>query len=198
MIFKEAFLNDFKKRGGKVDLEVSYNQGDADFRSEISLLQNSDSNSIILISLQKETPLILKQMDEIGFDKNIFTDVYAAELKENLGLKTVKLIEYLKPAIDFAKPNSAAEKFAVNFNIAYGIAPDFISAQAYDGAKMLFLAMKSCQDIDDSNCVKDELYKIRNYSGAIGDGVSFDINGDIIGRKIVAMRIIDGKFVEAN
>ena len=56
------------------------------------------------------------------------------------------------------------------------------------------MVMKKCEDPEDTICLRDELYKVENYSGLSGI-ISFDENGDVI--KPTAIRTVkNGKFMD--
>ena len=73
-----------------------------------------------------------------------------------------------------------------------------LSDLTYDSIYVLAEAMKHCANPNDAICVKNELYKIKDFEGVTGN-ISFDENGDT--RKEVILKIVRaGKFVpfEAN
>lgn len=194
--YKQAFLDSYQGKGGKAVAVESFNQDDKDFKTQLGKIQNSSAQTLVLISLQKETPLLLRQMDETGFEMPIFTDVYAAELTDNLKTKSAEKIIYLKPKIDFEnEKNSVAKSFKEKYLQKYGKEPDFVAAQAYDGLRLVVEAMKQCPNPENTECIKEALYKIKNFQGAIGNNLSFNSNGDIVDRPLETMTIKNGKFV---
>lgn len=194
--YKEVFVDEYEKGGRRILITQSFNQDDTDFRTQILKIKNLNPKALVLISLQKETPQVLKQMDELDFDIPIYTDVYAAELTDNLGTRSAENIIYLKPKIDLEnKENLVAKRFRENYLAKYMREPDFIAAQAYDGLFLIVEAMKKCGNAEDTECIKNNLYKIKDYQGAIGNKISFDINGDILNRPLDIMTIRNGEFV---
>ncbi len=194
--YKDVFIKDYESNGGKIIATESYNQGETDFRTIITKIKNSSPKALVLISLQKETPVLLQQMEQMQFNVPIFTDVYAAELPVNLDIKISENIIYLKPIVDLRNDNnSMAKDFATNYLQKYGREPDFIAAQAYDGLRLAVNAMENCGSPTDAECIKDNLYKIKDFRGVIGSNISFDINGDIANRPLGIMTIKNGQFV---
>lgn len=194
--YKDVLAEDYKNKGGKIITTETYNQDDKDFRTQLAKIQQMSPKVLVLISLQKETPLLLKQMDQLNFNIPIYTDVYAAELPDNLTTKISSNIIYLKPTIDSNNnDNKIAEQFKKNYLAKYGEDPDFIAAQAYDGLYLIVEAMEKCENYKNTECIKEELYNIKNYQGAIGNSLSFDNNGDIIDRSIELRTIKNGQFV---
>lgn len=196
-----GYLNIFKQKyesaGGKIIATESYNQDSTDFRTQIEKLKAVKPVALVLVSLQKETPSLLKQMDQLGLNVPIYTDVYAAELSGNFGTNASQNMVYLKPTFDSINPNNdIATNFVKDYVTKYGKQPDFIAAQAYDGMNLIATAMKSCKSPSDTKCVKNSLYQIKNWNGAIGTNISFDVNGDITGRSLDIMGIKDNSYIK--
>lgn len=194
--YKDVFTKDYEGRGGKIIDVETYNQGDTDFKTQITKIKQYSPEAFLMISLQKETPLLLKQMDQLNFNVPIYADVYAAELPDNLTAKVSAGMIYLKPAIDSGNlSNAVAKRFKENYLAKYGKEPDFIAAQAYDGLCLVVEAMKKCDSPENAECIKEQLYSIKNYQGAIGSDLSFDSNGDIVDRPLELKTIKNGQFV---
>jgi len=194
--YKNVFVDKFTKNNGNILGIESFNQDSTDFKTQIAKLKNLKPSVLVLISLQKETPFLLRQMDQLGFDIPIYTDVYVAELQDNLNIPISEKMIYIKPSIAEEEKNSHVKEFNNNYKNKYGKEPDFIAAQAYDGLYLLVEAMKKCDNSEDTLCVKDKLGKIKNFQGIIGDNIEFDINGDITGRSLELKTIKNGQFVK--
>ena len=192
--YKNVFVKEYEKIGGKIKIIESFNQGEKDFRTQLVKIKDEQVSILVLISLQKETPILLKQMDELSFNMPIYTDVYTAELSENLKTKNAENMIYIKPIVDY-KENPVANKFREDYLEKHNKEPDFMSAQGYDGLRLLVEAINKCKNSDDTECIKDNLYKIENFQGTIGKNLSFDINGEITDRSLELRTIKNGEFV---
>ncbi|MFA6423631.1 MAG: ABC transporter substrate-binding protein, partial [Patescibacteria group bacterium] len=102
-------------------------------------------------------------------------------------------IIYIKPAIS---DNSQFEQFKQKYSEKYSKSPDFIAAQAYDGFRLMAVALGKCGGDRDTTCIKNSLYSIKDFDAVIGSKISFDINGDIQNRALDVMTIKDGQFVK--
>ncbi|MFH1402374.1 MAG: ABC transporter substrate-binding protein [Patescibacteria group bacterium] len=194
--YKDVFVREYERLGGKIKIIESFNQGEKDFRTQLLKIKDKQTAILVLISLQKETPPLLKQMDELNFNIPIYTDVYTAELSENLGARNAENMIYLKPIVDFGdKENLIANKFREDYLKKYNTEPDFMSAQGYDGLRLLVEAMGKCENLEDTECIKNNLYKITDFQGAIGKNLSFDANGEITDRSLELKTIKNGEFV---
>ncbi|MFA5022788.1 MAG: ABC transporter substrate-binding protein [Candidatus Paceibacterota bacterium] len=194
--YKEAFQSIYQKNNGQIVLAESYAMEDKDFKTQIVKIKNSKPEAILLISLQKETPIILRQMEQLGINLPIYSDIYSAELPDNLKLKIAENLIYLKPVINSGGTNAVAKEFGDNYWKKFGQEPDFVVAQGYDGLNLLTSAMRQCPQPEDTVCVKDNLYKIKNYQGVVSSSISFDLNGDIGDRPLELKTIRNGQFVK--
>lgn len=194
--YKNVFADKFTSAGGNILGIESFNQNSTDFKTQIIKIKNLKPSALVLISLQKETPFLLRQMDQLSFYIPIYTDVYVAELQDNLSIPVAEHMIYLKPSIADEIKNSRVKEFNNNYKVKYGNNPDFIAAQAYDGFYLLVQAMKKCDDPEDTICVKNNLTEIKKFQGIIGDSIEFDVNGDITGRSFELKTIKNGQFVK--
>jgi len=190
--YRDAFAKDFASAGGTIIITESYNQGDADFRTQLSKIKNSGSDALVLIALQKESPIILTEVGQLKLTIPIYTDVYAAELPDNLKIASAAGVIYIKPDIS---GNTQFDAFKKSYVDKYAKEPDFIAAQAYDGFRLVAQALKACNGAGDTDCLKNELYRIKDFDGVIGNKISFDGNGDILNRALQVMTIRDGQFM---
>ena len=191
--YKDVFNKEYTNTGGEIITIESFNQGDTDFKTQISKIKNSGAKALVLISSQKESPVILTQISQLKLSVPIYTDVYAAELQDNLKISSSEGVIYIKPAIN---NSTQFNLFKQKYLEKYGKNPDFIAAQSYDGFRLLSKALKKCNKEQDTNCIKNELYGIKDFDGVIGDKISFDINGDIQNRALETMTVKNGQFVK--
>jgi len=49
---------------------------------------------------------------------------------------------------------------------------------SYDAIHLIANAMKNCKNPEDTTCIKNELYKVKNYKGVTGT-ITIDSNGDL-------------------
>ena len=74
----------------------------------------------------------------------------------------------------------------------YNEVMDAPAANAYDAVYLAALAASKCDDLSDADCIKEELYKIKNYNGASGVK-TFDLNGDT-SDDFEMTRIVEGEY----
>ena len=78
---------------------------------------------------------------------------------------------------DFHKDSSpAAKAYATKYQAAYKVAPDFLSAWAYDAIHVIAMAINNAKSTDPAK-VRQAILAIKGYKGAEGT-YNFDKNGD--------------------
>jgi branched-chain amino acid transport system substrate-binding protein len=92
--------------------------------------------------------------------------------------------------------NIKTENFNNSYFDKYNIKPSLehiYAARAYDAFILIAKGLENCPS-SSTECLKDYLYNIKNFSGVSGD-ISFDRNGDVSSRFELEI-IKDGKFME--
>jgi len=205
--FEEVFVREFENLGGEIKDRVKYDPQATTFNSEILKANENDPEVIILIAYPETGSLILKAAYENGIMDN--TDWLLSEgvkddsLAEMVG-KDVQgnyIVEGFKgTAPDPRTAGPAYENFKDTFVSKYGTEPTTFTANTYDAATVIALAIEKAQSVDGTairDCIRDVanppgeevtdigkgLELIRegkdiNYQGASGD-MTFDDNGDI-------------------
>ncbi len=188
---RKSFTAAAKEFGAEVVGDETYNTGDTDFRTQILKLKAAAPD--VLYSVP-QTPVsgiqILKQLKE--------NDLKATFLVSDtmIGADTIAknkkwFVDIYSPSPDLDATRPVTKRFLENFQAAYKHAPEFPAymAGAYDQVYMLKEAFETVglKQTD----VRDWLYNVKNWPGALGD-TSFDSNGDpIIGYHI--KHIVDGE-----
>jgi branched-chain amino acid transport system substrate-binding protein/neutral amino acid transport system substrate-binding protein len=205
--FEEIFVEEFEKLGGQIIDRVKYDPQATTFDSEIAKANANNPDVIVLISYPETGSLILKAAYQKGVLDN--TDWLLSEglkddsLAEMVG-KDVDgnyIIEGLKgTAPDPREGGPAYETFKNALVSAYGVEPTTFTANTYDAAAIIALAIESAESAD-GTAIRDNIRTVANppgeevtnisrgleliregkeinYQGASGD-INFDDNGDI-------------------
>ncbi len=189
---KKVFIEHFRRLGGNIVFEDNFNQESRDFKSLITKVEFADPDAVFLVGHMTENGLLVKQMRELGIDKQIMSDIYSVEGDEFLkqaGSASEGII-YVAPYFDESK----SQEYFNEYLETYGEEPNYY-AQVYDIFFVLEKAIDNCKEID-TDCIKDELFKIQDFEGVSGI-IYFDEYGDVT--KPVAFNIIkNGEFVRFN
>jgi branched-chain amino acid transport system substrate-binding protein len=194
--FAKSFSEDLKKSfAGTIVDELNYAPGTTEFKSGLLKIKQAKPDAI-MVSPQdpSKAMLLLKQMNELDmldiplFGNTVFVSTVVFDGSEKLlpaNAFTVML---------FADPNSAKslalqKKYKEEFSkdIPYNLY--YISA-VFDGAKMLFEAIKKCNK--NTECVANYFANIKGFDGAAGK-FSFLPNGDPVFDSWKEMRIQNGR-----
>ncbi|MFA6268693.1 MAG: ABC transporter substrate-binding protein [archaeon] len=187
---RDLFSADFSSCGTIVTKEA-YDVAGKDFKTQLSKIKLSNPDAIFAITYSSESGLLFNQAKEIGLEKQWFA-VSAIESKSFLDVagNNADGLIYSSFPIRTASPKYIA--FREKYLAKYGEEPDMLSSLTYDSTYVFAEAMKHCVDLNDSTCIKNELYKVQNFDGLTGK-ISFDTNGDT--RKEVILKTVrHGKF----
>jgi ABC-type branched-subunit amino acid transport system substrate-binding protein len=121
---------------------------------------------------------VLKQLRETGIAQQLYTNEFAAAgdiLKDYP--KQIEGAIYAEPAFDEAAPKSKEllEKFKSTYGSLPGSIPPVYLATSYDSLYIVADALTACGE--DTNCIKSNLYSIKDRSGTAGT-LTIDENGD--------------------
>ncbi len=187
-----SFRDSFVDIGGVINKEEAYNQDDTDFRTQLIKIKDSDCEALYLISHTNDYPIIARQFIELGLQKKVFT---SAGFEDKSLENKPELEGIIYPFLfNINKDYKPLKIFLKKFNEVYNKNPDYQSSVAYDSLKIIVEAMKKCENPKDTICIKDELYKIKDYQGVAGL-TSFNEFGDLVSREYEWKIYKNGKFV---
>ncbi len=171
---KDAFVEAYKQKGGKILMAESHEEGSKDFRTELTKIKGSGARAVVVVGYSKEASIFLRQGKELGLG----VQWIASE-----GLKTGELIDLAGDATEgmvATYPGSTAgspvyDSFREAYFNRYNEEPPIFSDYGYDALKVLAMAIRDGGY--DPKGIKDALRKLR-YEGATGTK-AFDERGDI-------------------
>jgi len=183
-VFKENLSSDVTV------YEQTYEQGDVNFRAQLTFLKSKNVEGVYLLAYPQEAPNILLQASELNFKVNFLgTETFESQdLVNRAGSAAEGLLYTFPKSPDTTKAivQNFRSAFRERYNEDFGTPADV----AYDALFMLVDAIEKVGD--DVKEVKSELYKYQNYSGASGT-YSIDSNGDAI-KNFDLKTIMDGEF----
>ena len=190
---RRIFKDEFVKTGGKIVADETYNPEDTDLRTQVTKVKAANPDVIYVVP---QAPikgiLLIKQLEEAGLNKQLLTaevligrNVIRENAKEVEGLIGIE-----------QKFNDNSPKAAVllkKYKEHTGEEAPFPTymAGAYDIVYLIADAIRKYGY--DSEKIKNSLYSVKNYDGAIGK-VTIDQNGDPI-MEYNIKQVRDGKLV---
>ncbi len=194
---QDVFTRSFEDAGGRVVLQIQYDPGRGDYRTELQQLRGSEAEVVMFVSYPEDASVILRQAVELGVEQQWI----AAE-----GIASEEMFSYagMKEAMEgmlLTKPASATDSpeyqhFYRLFKEMYpGEEPGIYADTTYDATMMIAKAIEAAGAYDGEK-IKEALYEIsKGYRGATGDK-TFDENGDIVYQDYVVLKATNGTFVE--
>ncbi|MBI4143375.1 ABC transporter substrate-binding protein [Candidatus Woesearchaeota archaeon] len=176
---RKVFKENFAKLGGAIAADETYNPDDTDFRTQITKIKASEPDVVYIVPQNiPKGILMIKQLREAGVKKQLLTaEVLLARniLKENAADMEGMIGVELK--FDDKAPKTAAllQKYTQKTGQEAPF-PAFM-AGAYDIVNLLADAI--AKHGYDSEKIRDYLYSVKGYEGAIGK-ITMDENGDPI------------------
>ncbi len=184
---------DQKQNRLNIVFEKSYWSGEQDLREVISAFIKLDYDAIVIADYVTSASYLIKQIREMGSNKMI------------IGSETLDNTTVLKVAGDDAngtymtsvyeplfitEANQKAYAFIHRFEKRYGRPPSYWVSQAYEAVHILAQVYEKSGRSTPIVAVST-LKVYEGWKGLLGD-YSFDIDGDIIGKKIFVKKIEDG------
>ncbi len=180
----------FEQRGGSVVGEERYPSDTTDFRTQLTKLIEAGPDALH-VAAQSEFAggTIVKQARELGYEGPIYGEIVvvgttALEIAGDAATGVKAIITDLDPANELGQ--NVLQRFRENYG--YVTLPWYLGS-AYDDVYITAECLKQTNDDQDADGFRDCLYGI-TWSGAIGDGYSFDTNGEVVGLANVVIEVL--------
>jgi branched-chain amino acid transport system substrate-binding protein len=179
----DIFAQKLKEAGGEVVTDISYQEGDIDFKSQLTAIKAKNVEAIFVPGYYNEVALIAKQAKELGMKM---------PLLGGDGWSSPKLYEIAKDSLNgsyFSNHYTTESKdpktieFVKAYKAKYHEDADVIAALAYDAVYFMAEAIKNAKEVTPDN-IRIEMTKIKNFHGVTGE-MSMDENRDAIKSAIV-------------
>lgn len=164
----DIFAQKLKEAGGEVVTDISYQEGDIDFKSQLTAIKAKNPDAIFVPGYYNEVALIAKQARELGMKQ---------PLLGGDGWSSPKLYEIAKGALDgsyFSNHYTTDSKdpktiaFVKAYRDRFHEEPDVMAALAYDSVYFLADAIKNVKEVTPDN-IRDALTQIKSFHGVTGE-----------------------------
>jgi len=143
--FTEEFTG---KQGGTIVGEQAYNEGDSDFRSQLTALKAGNPEAIFVPGYYTEVGLIARQARELGITVPLLGgDGWVSDELIKIGGDALNGCYYSNHFAPDA-PDTSLQGFISRYKAKNGGEPDAIAGLAYDAARLLFDSMRRLQAAD--------------------------------------------------
>ena len=187
---RRTTVEQFEARGGEVVAAEQYATDVTDFRSQLTKLIAAEPDAIH-ISAQAEFSggTVVKQLRELGYEGPLYSEIVVAGAtaleiagEAATGLKAV--------ATELDPANQKGQEVLANFRARYDyVTLPWYLGSAYDDVYIAAECLKQTGDDQDADGFRDCMYGI-TWSGAIGDGYSFDAKGEVVGLANVVIEVL--------
>ena len=187
---RRTSVEQFLKLGGTVVAEERYASDIADFRTYLTKLVSANPDAVHLAAQSEFTGgTIIKQLRELGYQGPIYTeDVGAGTTALEIAGEAATGVKAILADID--PSNEKGQRVLQNFRDRYDyLTLSWYVGSAYDDLYITAECLRQTDDDQDADAFRDCLYGI-TWSGAIGDGYSFDENGEVVGLANVVVEIL--------
>jgi len=188
----KSFADTFRKLGGTIVADVSYNEGDTDFSSQLTTVKDKNPEVIFVPGYYTEVALIAIKARQLGLK---------VPLLGGDGWDSASLIPIAGKALEGSyfsnhfSPDSeqpAVKQFVLAYRKRFDEVPNALAALGYDAAWIMAEGIKKAGSTD-GKAIRDALASIRNYPGVTGS-ITIDRNRNAR-KPAVIVQIKDGKFV---
>lgn len=186
----DVFVAEFKKMGGEIVGDESYQAGETDFKAQLTQLKGKKPEAIFVPGYYTEVGLIARQARQLGMNIPLLGgDGWDSEKLSELGQDAIKG-SYFSNHYTTESTEPAVVDFIKKYRDSYrGKTPDGLAALGYDAAKILIAAMERTTEITPT-AIRDELAKTKNFVGVTGV-ISIDEKRNATKSAVVVQ--VDGK-----
>ncbi len=164
----DVFTTEFKKMGGTIVADESYQAGETDFKAQLTQIKGKKPDAIFVPGYYTEVGLIARQTRQLGMTVPLLGgDGWDSEKLSELGQDAIKG-SYFSNHYTTESTEPVVVNFIKKYRETYsGKTPDGLAALGYDAAKILIAAMERTPDFASKN-IRDEIAKTKNYVGVTG------------------------------
>lgn len=186
----DVFSTEFKKMGGEIVADESYQAGETDFKAQLTQIKGKRPEAIFVPGYYTEVGLIARQARQLGMTVPLLGgDGWDSEKLSELGQDAIKG-SYFSNHYTTESTDPAVIEFIKKYREAYkGKTPDGLAALGYDAAKILIEAMERAPEITPL-AIRDEIAKTKNFTGVTGV-ISIDEKRNATKSAVVVQ--VDGK-----
>jgi len=164
----DFFIKEFKAMGGEVIEVQSYQNGDKDFKAQLTAIKAKNPEAIFIPGYYTEVGLIAIQAREIGITQPLFGgDGWESEKLTEGKAKDALEGCFFSTHVSAENPDPGIQNFIKKYQEKYNMMPDAMSFLAYDAGMILFDAIKRAGSTD-ANKIREELAKTKEFQGVTG------------------------------
>lgn len=164
----KAYKEKFEAAGGTVLEYISYNEGDKDFKAQLTKIKSANPDVLVLPDYYEVVGLIAKQAKGMDIQSQLLGgDGWESETLGDIGGDSVNGAYYINHYYS-ADETEVVKNFVDSYKKAYGKEPDAFAALSYDTSKILVKAIEKANS-NDGDKIKEALagMQIESVTGKI-------------------------------
>ena len=183
----DVFAGEVKGMDGEIVADVSYQEGDIDFKSQLTAIKSKKPDVIFVPGYYNEVALLAKQLKELGMTQILLGGD---------GWSSPKLYEIAKEAMNghyfsnhytTESTDPKTVEFVKNYKAKHKEDPDVMAALGYDAVYLLVEAIKNTKELN-RETIREELSKIKDFAGVTGK-MSMDENRNAVKSAVVVKTV---------
>ena len=186
MGLSDVFISEFKKMGGEIVTDISYQEGDIDFKSQLTAIKAKNPDAIFVPGYYNEVALLARQLKDLGMKQPMLggdgwssPDLYKIAKDAITG-------HYFSNHYTTESTDPKTVDFVKKFKAKYNEDADVMAALAYDATYMMAEAIKNTKELT-RETIREELSKMKDFHGVTGK-MSMNENRDAV-KSAVVVRI---------
>lgn len=178
-----VFIQEFKKMGGEISLDQSYQEGDIDFKAQLTQIKSKNVDVIFIPGYYTDVGLIAQQARGLGITAKLLGgDGWDSPKLHEIGKEHING-SYFSNHYTTETTEAPVLEFISKYKERYKETPDGLAALGYDAARVLVEAMERTSEITPKN-IRDEIAKTKDFNGATGK-ITLDENRNAIKSAVV-------------
>ncbi|MDD2706533.1 MAG: ABC transporter substrate-binding protein [Verrucomicrobiae bacterium] len=187
----QFFKQTFQETGGKIVADEAYQSDDSEFRPQLTAIRAAKPEVIFVPGYYTQCVLIAKQARELGLTQPFLGgDGWDSDVTLKSGGKAVEPC-YFSNHYSPEDPRPEVQAFVEKYRKRFGVTPDALAVTGYDGAHVLFDAIRRANSTDGA-AIRDALAQTRDFKG-VSSRITIDANRNA-SKELVVLKIEDGKF----
>jgi len=188
----DFFRDEFVRHGGKILADVSYSEGDIDFKAQLTTIRGVQPDVVFVPGYYTEVGLIARQARELGITVPLLGgDGWDSPRTVEIGGAAVNGC-YFSNHYAADDPNPVVQKFIEKFRTKYSEVPDAMAVLGYDAAQVLADAIRRAGTTEGKK-LRDAIAATKDYPGVSG---KITIDAERNARKSIVVLKIDGGKVQ--
>ena len=187
----QTFTAEYEKLGGKIVASVAFQNGDVDFRSQLTKIKAANPEALLVPTRYKEAALAVQQAKQLGLSAALIgSDGWNSSVfLQMTGTSAEGASVFAHASLD----DPSLSSFCSNYKSTFKADPEVNAIYAYDSVKVFAKAMEAAKS-NDPSAIRGQLASVQ-YDGLTGHIQFSTTDHNVTGKQILIISPKSGKFV---